>query len=195
MSFLKAQASFPLNFALIFHFFSSDIVYFVQKDAIKVKVFETFNCSGKNFSNSLHQFWNVKSSQILRHSWVSWKISPRYLFRSNNIYFVQKKPIKVKIRETFECMGQKFSNSACQFWNDKSIPLQSLHLSSMSWNITPPKFFSSKIYTLLKRSPLKWKFLTHSSDRVKICQISYISFETRSQFLSKFCITLQYNER
>ena len=56
-------------------------------------------------------------------------------------------------------------------------------------------FLAQRIYTLLKRSPLKWKFLRFSSARVKFCQIPYANFEMRSRFLSKFCIPLQFHER
>ena len=45
------------------YFFSSNIIYFVQKQPIKVQTFETFQCSSQNSSNSLCQFWNV--SQFL----------------------------------------------------------------------------------------------------------------------------------
>ena len=56
-------------------------------------------------------------------------------------------------------------------------------------------FLAQAIYTFLKRSPLKWKSLRLSSAPVKICQIPYANFETTSQFLSKFCIPLQFHER
>ena len=74
--------------------------------------------------------------QILHPSSVSWKITPLYFFSSNNIYFAQKEHIKMKIFGTFKCSGQNSSNSTCQFWNDKSILLQNLHDSSLSWHIT-----------------------------------------------------------
>ena len=121
------------------YFFSSNNIYFAQNDPIKVKIFETFEYSGQNLSNSLCEFWNDKSIplQILYPSSASWKIIPLYFFSSNNIYFAQKEPIKVKIFETFECSGQNLSNSSCQFWNYKSIPSQILYLSSVSWKITP----------------------------------------------------------
>ena len=127
------------------YFFSLNNIYFAQKKPIKVKILETFGCSGQNFSNSLCQFWNDKSIpvQILYPSSVSWKITPLYFFSSNNIYFAQKEPIKVKIFETFERSGQNLSNSLCQFWNDDSIPLEILCTSSVSWKITPLYFFSS----------------------------------------------------
>ena len=56
-------------------------------------------------------------------------------------------------------------------------------------------FLAQTIYTLLKRSSLKCKFLRLSSARVKFCQIPYANFETTSRFLSKFFIPLQFHER
>ena len=85
-------------------------------------------------------------------------------------------------------------NSLHQFWN-KSIPLQILYPASVSRKIIPLYFFLAQtIYTLLKRSSLKWKFLRLSSARVKFCQIPYANFEMKSWFLSKFCIPLQFHE-
>ena len=74
--------------------------------------------------------------QILHHSLVSRNITPLYLFSSSIIHFVQKESIKVQIFETFGCSRQNSSNFSCQFWNNKSIPLQFLHYSSLSWQIT-----------------------------------------------------------
>ena len=109
------------------------------------------------------------------------------IFSSNNTYFAQKEPIKMKIFENFfECSGQNLSNFLCQFWNDKSIPPQVLYSSSVSWKTIPLYFLAQTIYTLLKRSPVKWKFLRLSSARVKFCLTTYANFETTSRFLSKF---------
>ena len=110
-----------------------------------MKIFETFECSGQNWSNSLCQFWNDGSIflQILYPSSVSWAITPHYFFGSNNIYFAQKKHVKMKIFETFKCSCQNSSNSLCQLWNDKSIPLLILHHSSLPWHITPLWILSS----------------------------------------------------
>ena len=66
-----------------------------------------------------------------------------YFFSSKNVFFAQKKPIKMKSFETFKCPGQILSNSICQFVNDKLIPLQILYLSSFSWKIMPLYYFSS----------------------------------------------------
>ena len=127
-----------------------------------MKIFETFfECSGQNLSNFLCQFWNNKSIplQILYPSSVSWKIIPLYFFSSNNIYFAQKEPIKMKIFENFlECSGQNLSNFLCQFWNDKSIPLQVLYLSSVSWKIIPLYFFSSNNAYFAQKEHIKINF-------------------------------------
>ena len=108
------------------YFVSSNNIYFPQKEPSKVKISETFECSGQYLSNFLCQFWNDKSIslQILYTSSVSWEITALYFFSSKNIFFARKEPIKVKICETFKCSRQNLSNSLCQFWNDKSIPLQ-----------------------------------------------------------------------
>ena len=124
-----------------------------------MKIFETSECSGQNLSNFLCQFWNGKSIplQILYPSSVSWKIISLYFFSSNNTYFAQKEPIKMKIFETFECSGQILSNSLCQFWNDKSIPLQILYPSSVSWKIIPLYFFNSNNIYFAQKEPIKMK--------------------------------------
>ena len=121
--------------------------------------FDTFECSGENLSNFSCNFPSNKSVflQILHRSSMSWKITSLYFFSSNNIYFAQKEPIQVKIFETFECSGQNLSHSLCQFWNDKSIPLQILYPSSLSWKITPLYFFSSNNIYFAQKEPIKVK--------------------------------------
>ena len=107
--------------------------------------FDTFECSGENLQNFSCHFPSNNSVflQILHYSSVSWNITPLYFFSSKNTYFAQKEPIKVKIVETFECSGQKWSNFLCQFWSNESIPPQILYSSSVSWKIITLYFFSS----------------------------------------------------
>ena len=124
-----------------------------------MKIFETLDCSGQNLSNSLCQFWNNKPIpvQILYPSLFSWKITSLYFFSSNNIYFAQRDPIKVKIFETFDCSHQNLSNSLCQFWNDKSISLHILYPSSVPWHITPLYFLSSNNIYFTQKELIKVK--------------------------------------
>ena len=148
------------------HFFQSGTFFGLSSNLhtsclslFKVETFETFNSSRQNLSNSLCQIWNDKSIplQIMYLSSVSWKITPLYVFSSNNIYFTQKEPIKVKIFQTFKCSGQNLSNSFCQFWNDKLIPLRILYPSSVSWKITHLYFFSSSNIYFAQKEPIKLK--------------------------------------
>ena len=143
---LQILCPFSVSWKIIpLYFLSSKNIYFAQKDLVKMKLFETFEWSGQILSNILCQVWNNNSIplQILYPSSVSWNIIPLYFFSSKNIYFAQKEPIKMTNFETFEWSGQILSNSLCQFWNNKSIPLQILYPSSVSWKITPLYFFSS----------------------------------------------------
>ena len=145
-----------------------------------MKIFETFECSGQNLSNSLCQFWNDKSIplQILYPSSVSWKITLLYFFSLNNIHFAQKERIKMKFFETFKCSGQNSSNSSCHLLNDKSVHLQILRNSSLSWQITPLWISSSYFFKFgLKRS-IKISVL---SALEKICYIHHVIFQTTSQ--------------
>ena len=145
-----------------------------------MKMFETFKCSGQISSNSLCQFWNDKSIplQILYPSSVSWKITPLYFFSSNNIYFAQKEPIKMKIFETFKCSGQNSLNSSCQLWNDKSVPLQIFRNSSLSWQITPLWILSSYVFKFVLKDPIIVPVL---SALEKTCRISHVIFQITSQ--------------
>ena len=68
------------------------------------------------------------------------------------------------------------------------IPLQ-FHERQLLYTLS-----AQTIYTLLKKSPLKWKSWRLTSAQVNISRISYVHIETASPFLSKFCIPLQFNE-
>ena len=84
----------------------------------------------------------------------------------------------MKIFETFECLGQILSNpyanfeTTTRFLPKFCIPLQ------FHERLFLCTFLAQTIYTLLKRSPFKWKFLRLSSARVKFSQIPYANFET-----------------
>ena len=142
ISILKRQFSSSSIFVTFFivrtNYFSVNfkLIHFLlwTKWSHQSSNFHTFKCQAENLPNSLCHFPSNKSVflQILHHSWMSWEITPLYFFSSNNIYFAQKQPIKVKGFEHFECSGQNLLNSLCQFWNEKSILLQIFHPSSVS---------------------------------------------------------------
>ena len=137
------------------YFFSLNNIYFPQKEPIKLKIFETFKCSGQNLSNSWCQFLNNKL------------IPPNFLFLFNfmkdnssvlaqTIYtFLKRSPLKWNFWD-FQVLRSKFVKFlACELWNDKSVPLKILYLSSVSWKITPLYFFSSNNIYFAQKEPIK----------------------------------------
>ena len=115
------------------------------------------------------------------------------LFFSSNIviYFVEKKPVKVQNFEIFKCSGQ---NSSCQFWTDKSISLQILHHSPLSWHKFPCKFSARTFSNLDKRTPSKSQFLDFWACSRENLLNSYVIFESTSRFPFKFCINIQCHQ-
>ena len=174
------------------YFLSWNIIYFGQKQPIKVKIFEIFECSGQNLLNYSFQFCTDKSSSSLfaslfivnRHnSLVNLKLIHNLLltkrcYQSHNF-------------ETFKCSGESFPNFSCHFWKHKSVFPQTLN---QSWELLCT-FLAQTLYTLDKSSPSKCKVLRLSSALVKTRQIPYVNFETTSWFLFRFFIFLQCNYR
>ena len=68
------------------YFFRSNVIYFAQKEPIKVQMFRVI-------FETTNQFFF-----ILHHSSVSWHITYLYFFSRNFINFQQKEPIKVQIQ-------------------------------------------------------------------------------------------------
>ena len=137
MSFPKPQVKFSSNFASFFilmthnSFVNFKLIHFLFwiKRSHQSSNFENFVCSGENLSNFLYHFPNHKPDfpQILYHYSAPWKITPRYFFRSNVIYFAQKEQAKcrllrianarVKIDQILALLKQKISFS----WNFESL--------------------------------------------------------------------------
>ena len=103
----------------------------------------------------LCQFWNDKSLplQILYPSSFSWKITCLYFFSSNNIYFSQKEPIKMRLWSA----RVKFCQIPYANFETTSRFLSKFCPSSVSWEITPPGFFSSKNIYFVQKEHIKMK--------------------------------------
>ena len=137
ISILNWQVNSPSNFASLF-------ILMTHNSPVNFKlthflVLDCGTCSGENFPNSSCLFGNYKSVclQLLNQFSVQSNITRLYLFSSNIMYYGQKQPIKKQNFDIFKCSTQNSSNYSCQFWIDKSIPLQILRHSSFTWHITP----------------------------------------------------------
>ena len=82
--------------------------------------------------------------------------------------------------DTFKCSGENFPNFLCHLSNHKSVFVQNLHNSSVSW----------KIYTLVTRSQLKYNFL-----RVFGSKVPHVNSKLTSQFLFNFCVILHCHDK
>ena len=81
------------------YFCSSNNIYLAQKKPINAKIFDTFECSGQNLSNSLCQFWNhnLIPLWILRYHLLSWHVTPLWILGSYFFYSGLKDPINIPV--------------------------------------------------------------------------------------------------
>ena len=88
----------------------------------------------------------------------------------------------------FSACKQKILESTSQFSSNFASIFSTIKHNS------PILFLAQALYTLVKSSLLKCKFLKFLSARVKICQIPPVNFELTSQFLFKFCMILHCHD-
>ena len=179
MSFLKAQVSFPSNFAWIFSAIrsNSSVIFLAQTLYALVK--------GAYENTTFLEFW-VLGSKLVKFfiSILKRQVNSPSSFALIFIVMTHKSSVNLKVTlflfwtkgsqqsptfDTFKCSGEKLPNFSCHFSNHKSVFLQILHHSLVSWKITPLYFFSSNIIYFGQRSQLKSKFFRFSSAPVKIC--------------------------
>ena len=82
-------------------------------------------------------------------------------------------------------------NWSCHFLKHKSVSSQILHHSSMLWHFTPLCFFSSNVIYFQQKYHISMQIFRLVIVSIKVCQIPYLIFETKSQLSCKICITIQ----
>ena len=147
MSFLKAQVSFPSNFASIFsaikhnspiHILAQTLYTLFKRSPLKCKFWR--------FSSA-----PVKIRQIL---YVNFELTSQFLFKfciilqchdiklpckfwAHKFTTLDKRtPSKSQFLDFQTCSGENLLNSSCRFWKHKSVFQQILHQYSVSSNIT-----------------------------------------------------------
>ena len=146
-------------------------------------IFQTFECSNESSTSSTCHFWNYKVIgfiQILHHCSVSWKITPRY-FLAQDLYTLEKKSTSKSHFKTFEWLGETSLNSSCLTWNHKSVFLQTLHHSSVSWEVTLMYLFSWNFIWFGQNKPIKVENVRLSTAHAKfhqICTLMYTFVES-----------------
>ena len=138
---------------------------------------------------------------------LKWQVNSISSFASFFIAITHNSPLRFKLIHFILCI--KGSNESPNFENFVCSGENLCHFPYVIFQTTSQLFFKfcltlqcheiqlicpfsvKTLYTLVKRSAWKWKFLRLSSSRVKIRQIPYVNFERRSQFLFRFFIILQ----
>ena len=89
--------------------------------------------------------------------------------------------------ETFKCSGENLPNFSCHFPNYKSVFLQILYHSSVSWKITPLYFFRSNIIYFAQKESIKVQmFETFECWDFRVLGSTYIKFQQQASFSSNF---------
>ena len=155
MPILKWQVSSSSDFALFF-------IVMTNNYSINFKLIHFLLWMKGLILSQFWVLWWKLAKFVMSYSRLQVTFSPNFgslfsvtkdnssiLFRSSVMYFAQKKPIKVQIFETFECLGQNSPNF-CRFWNKKSVFLQ-----IMSWDINPLDIFSWNFIYFQQKEPIK----------------------------------------
>ena len=153
--FLQNLHNFSVSWKITpLYFCSSNNIY---KEPIKKKKL-TFRVLRSNF---------VKFMSILKR-----QVSSSSIFVSFFIIMTHNSTVNLKLIhfllwrkgsyqssnfDTFKCSGENLQSSSCHFPSNKSVFLQILHHSSISWKITPLYFFSSKNTYFAQKESIKMK--------------------------------------
>ena len=155
----------------------------------------------------LHDVFKTSSRCICKTSWktkncYAWdvlKTSSRHVLKTSsrrlqNQQMFAGDPFKVTFWH-FRVFWWKCAKFLVSFSKPQvSFSSNFVSLFSVMEDNSSELFLAQTLYTLIKRSPLKCKFLRLLSAWAKICQISQVNFETTSQFAFKFCMILQCHE-
>ena len=138
---------------------------------------------------NLYKNW-LLVSKIIWEIWITsykqWKVQKVEIEWAT---FVQKHILLAKTYTedlsniTFNYLCENSPNSIYYFWNHKSFFMTHLY------------YFSSNITYFSQKYPIKVQIFRFSTAWVKIHQISYVIFQTKSEFFFKVWITLQCHDR
>ena len=134
---------------------------------------------GQNVPNSSCHFSKHKSvsAQILHHSSV-------ITYNYSIFFWLKHNTLSTKVAHqsanfyTCHCLHKNSPNSSCHFWDQKSVSLQTLHHSSVSWDVTLLCTLHLKLHMVwTKRADQSANFQTFDC---RPC------FKSRVNFLSNF---------
>ena len=115
------------------NFLSSNITHFAQKQPVKVKIFQIFECSGQDLLNSSRQF-GLTSQFFLKYCIIVHCHDVQLLvnFKLIDLLLLMKGSHQSPNCQIFECSGENLPHSFYHFPNHKSVFLQILNQSPLS---------------------------------------------------------------
>ena len=118
---------------------------------------------------------------------------------SNSIYTFstlhKKNPSKPQCLDFRTCSGENLLNPKSFLKAQVIFPSTFASIFSAIKNNSSIFFLAETLFTLVKSSLLKCKYLRFSNALVKICQIPHVNFELTSKFLFNFCIIFYCHDR
>ena len=128
------------------YFFSSNLTYFWQKEAIKVKFSETYDWLGVNLPNSLCHIWNLHfhrffllkvyktSTKKLQQVYVSWHCKMMQNLKRNWLFFLKVKwEILQILTQALKCL--KICTLMGSFWpRYMTFQLKKIQRIYFSWH-------------------------------------------------------------
>ena len=139
------------------YFFSSNNIYFGYKEPIKTKKILGFRVLGSTFVKFLMSILKrpVSSFLIFVSLIIVMTHNSTVNFKLMHFLLWTKRSHENTNFDIFKCSDENLLNSSCHFPNHKSVFLQILHNSSVSWKITPLYFCSSSNIYFGHKEPIK----------------------------------------
>ena len=139
----------------------------INLECHEMRLLCTFSSWNIKWAHQSANFWDFRVfvSKFVKFlmSILNWQVSSISNFASFFIVITHNSPVSFKLIhfllcikgsnespnfENFMCSGENLPNSSCHFPNHKSVFLQILHHTLVSWNKTPLYFFQLKHDTL-----------------------------------------------
>ena len=192
---LESTSQFPSNFAINFSAIKHNSSFLFLPQALHTLVKSSLlKCKFLGFSSARVKLCQIPHVNFELTSWFLFKFCIIFPcldtklpceFKAHKLfYFGWKDPIKVSIFRLSNMLRWKFAKflMESEFSFKCCISIQ-CHQIKLLYT-----FLSSNIIYSVQKEPIKGQFMRFSMARVKIRQMSHVSFELTSQFLFPFDI-------
>ena len=140
---------------LLFTFLAQTLYTLVKGGPLNSKFLWFLSAPSKKILNSSCQFWKNNSSSNFASFFSVITHSSSVIYQLMHFHGWTKWSHQSPNFVTSKCSGDHLSNSSCHSPNHKSVFLQILHDSSVSWTITSLYFFRSNVIYFAQKGSIK----------------------------------------